>query len=90
VQDTATSARVSSNGTESIGTARADTSVSGLSVMIWARRSARSDVRLATTISATPARARVAAASDDMEPAPMTRARFPFAQASTGLPEDSC
>ena len=35
---------------------------------ISASRSARSGVRLATTISATPARARVAAASEDIEP----------------------
>ena len=51
---------------------------------ISASRSARSRVRLATTTSATPARASVAAASEDMDPAPMTRARLPLAHASTG------
>ena len=40
-------------------------------------------VRLATTISATPARASVAAASEDIEPAPMTSARLPAAQSAT-------
>lgn len=86
------SARVSSTGTESIGTARASTSVPppSFSLRIWASRSARSGVRLAMTISDTPARASVAAASEDIEPAPMTRAFLPLAQTSTAVPPDNC
>jgi hypothetical protein len=84
------SARVSSARTDSIGTARATTSVSSPSVSICASRSARSKVRLATTISATPVRASVAAASEDIEPAPMTSAFLPAAHVSTEPPEASC
>ncbi len=90
VQETATSARVSSAGTDSIGTARAATSVSSPSIRIWARRSARSKVRLATTTSATPARASVAAAREDIEPAPMTRAFLPRAHSCMSPPCASC
>ncbi len=90
VQDTATSARVSSWATWSIGTARALTPVPPCSPRISASRSARSSVRLATTTSSTPARASVAAASEDMEPAPITSARLPLAQVSTDVRTASC
>ncbi len=90
VQETTTSARVSSAATASMRTARAVTSFSSDSARIPASRSARSKVRLATTTSATPARASVAAAREDIDPAPMISAFLPLAQSSTGVPTASC
>lgn len=47
-------------------------------------------MRLATTISVTPTLASVAAASEDIDPAPMTSAFFPRAQSDTSAPRASC
>ncbi len=90
VQETMTSARVSSPGMASIDTARAVVVLSSASVRICASRSARSKVRLATTTSAIPDRASVAAASEDIDPAPMTSAFLPSAQAGTAAETASC
>ncbi len=87
------SAWASSAATSAIGTAGAVSPAAPGppgSVSASARRRARSSVRLATASSATPARARVAAASEDMEPAPMISARLPRAHSVTGAPSASC